>query len=60
MAPLVGSWVLLSFSRLLRFGQNTAYSARLHVGICRGRNGRTMDESTQKRSDDTKIRQMTA
>ena len=58
--PLVGSWVLLSLSRLLRFGQNTAYSARLRVGICRGRNGRIMDESTQKRSDDIKIRQMTA
>ena len=58
--PLVGSWVLLSLSRLLRFGQNTAYSARLRVGICRGQNGRIMDESTQKRSDDTKIRQMTA
>ena len=57
---LVGSWVLLSLSRLLRFGQNTAYLARLRVGICRGRNGRIMDESTQKRSDDTKVRQMTA
>ena len=58
--PLVGSWVLLSLSKLLRFGPNTAYSARLRVGICRGRNGRIMDESTQKRSDDTKIRQTTA
>ena len=47
-------------SRLLRFGLNTAYSAKLRVGICRGRNGRIMDESRQKRSDDTKIRQMTA
>ena len=52
--------VLLSLSRHLRFGPNTAYSARLRVGICRGRNGRIMDESTQKRSDDIKIRQMTA
>ena len=50
---LVGSWVLLSFSRLLRFGQNTAYSARLRVGICTDRNGRIMDESTQARSDNT-------
>ena len=58
--PLLGSWVLLSLSRLLRFGQNTAYSARLRVGICRGRNERIMDESTQKGSDDIKIRQMTA
>ena len=55
--PLVGSWVLLSLSRLLPFGPNTAYSARLRVCICRGRNGRIMDESTQKRSNDTKIRQ---
>ena len=60
ICPLVGSWVLLSLSRLLRFGPNTAYSARLRVGICRGRNGKIMDESTQKRSDDTKIRQMMA
>ena len=58
--PLGGVLVLLSLSRHLRFGPNTAYSARLRVGICRGRNGRIMDESTQKRSDDTKIRQMTA
>ena len=52
--------VLLSLSRHLRFGPNTAYSARPRVGICRGRNGGIMDESTQKRSDDTKISQMTA
>ena len=58
--PLGGVLVLLSLSRHLHFGPNTAYSARLRVGICRGRNGRIMDESTQKRSDDTKIRQMTA
>ena len=58
--PLGGVLVLLSLPRHLRFGPNTAYSARLRVGICRGRNGRIMDESTQKRSDDTKIRQMTA
>ena len=58
--PLVASCVLLSLSRLLRFGPNTAYSARLRVGICRGRNGRIMEESTQRRSDDTKICQMTA
>ena len=58
--PSGGVLVLLSLSRHLRFGPNTAYSARLRVGICRGRNGRIMDESTQKRSDDTKIRQMTA
>ena len=57
---LGGVLVLLSLSRHLRFGPNTAYSATLRVGICRGRNGRIMDESTQKRSDDTKIRQMTA
>ena len=58
--PLGGVLVLLSLSRHLCFGPNTAYSARLRVGICRGRNGRIMDESTQKRSNDTKIRQMTA
>ena len=58
--PLGGVLGLLGLSRLLRFGPNTAYSARLRVGICRGRNGRIMDESTQKRIDDTKIRQMTA
>ena len=58
--PLGGVLVLLSLSRHLRFGPNTAYSARLRVGICRGRNGRIMDESTQKRSDDIQIRQMTA
>ena len=58
--PLVGSWVLLSLSRLLRLGSNTAYSARLRVSICRGRNERIMDDSTQKRSNDTKIRQITA
>ena len=51
--PLVGSLVLLSLSRLLRFGPNTAYSARLRVGICTDRNGRIMDESTQARSDNT-------
>ena len=50
--PLGGVLVLLSLSRHLRFGPNTAYSARLRVGICRGRNGRIMDESTQKRSDE--------
>ena len=51
--PLVGSWFLLSLSRLLRFGPNTAYSARLRVGICTHRNGRNMDESTQARTDNT-------
>ena len=51
--PLVGSWVLLSLSRLLRSGPNTAYSARLRVGICTDRNGRIMDESTQTRCDNT-------
>ena len=57
---LGGVLVLLSLWRHLRFGPNTAYSARLRVGICRGRNGGMMDETTQKRSDDIKIRQMTA
>ena len=33
--PLGGVLVLLSLSRHLRFGPNTAYSARLRVGICR-------------------------
>ena len=51
--PLVGSWVLLSLLAAAFRPRKRPTQRRFREDICRGRNGRIMDESTQTRSDNT-------